>query len=287
MNPLTFDRALVRRRRGRATSGLTAYNFLFDWAMHNLIDRLELIKREFPRILQLGTRCTGAMSEKLMHAAHGEFIVCADQIANAHTTLILDEEHLPFAPASFDLIISPLSLHNVNDLPGALIQLRRALKPDGLLLAALPGGATLHELRASLLQAEIETSGGASPRVAPFADRRQLAELMQRAGFALPVVDGEKLTVSYPDTAKLYADLRGMGETNTVAVRAKNFTARNLWRKTEEIYRAQFVEPDGRLPATFEIIFLLGWVPHASQPQPLKRGSATISLGDALNQMPA
>jgi SAM-dependent methyltransferase len=193
-----------------------------------------------------------------------------------------DEEALPFAPHSFDLIVNPLTLHTVNDLPGALIQIRRALKPDGFFIGALFGGDTLHELRTSLMQAEMNISGGVSPRVAPMAGRRDLAALMQRAGFALPVVDAETVTVMYRDIFHLMHDLRGMGHTNSLAARRRTMTARALFLEAECIYRENYGVPGGKIPATFEIIYLNGWAPHESQQKPLRRGSAEHSLTDAL-----
>ncbi|HRO03438.1 MAG TPA: methyltransferase domain-containing protein, partial [Terricaulis sp.] len=194
----------------------------------------------------------------------------------------LDPEALPFAEASFDLIVSPLALHSVNDLPGALIQLRRALKPDGLLLAALFGGATLNELRLSLIEAEIELTGGAGPRVAPFADLQDLTHLMQRAGFALPAGDRDVVKVRYAEPMRLLADLRAMGETAALSERSPRGLSRRILARTFEIYAARFSDPDGRVRATFEIINLAGWAPHESQQKPLKPGSAKTRLADAL-----
>ena len=193
-----------------------------------------------------------------------------------------DEENLPFAPQTFDLAVSALSLHTVNDLPGALIQIRRALVPDGLFIGALFGGETLKELRACLMQAELNIRGGIGPRVVPMADRLTLAGLMQRAGFALPVVDADTITVMYRDIFHLMGDLRGMGETNAVAAKQKTMTGRKLFQEAGRIYKEQYADADGKIPATFEIVYLNGWSPHESQQKPLARGSAQFSLTEAL-----
>ncbi|MFT5180998.1 MAG: NADH dehydrogenase [ubiquinone] 1 alpha subcomplex assembly factor 5, partial [Alphaproteobacteria bacterium] len=195
-------------------------------------------------------------------------------------TLAADEEFLPFRDGSFDLILSCASLHHVNDLPGALIQIQRALKPDGVFLAALFGGATLTELRQSWLAAETTLEGGAGPRVAPFADLRDAAGLLQRAGFALPVADSDTITVTYDNPLKLMSDLRGMGETNVLVERRRTPTRRATLMAVAERYMSQFAGDDGRAPATFQILYLTGWAPAAGQPQALRPGSATARLAD-------
>ena len=179
-------------------------------------------------------------------------------------------------------MIAPLTLHWVNDLPGSLLQIRHILKPDGLLLAAMWGGETLKELRAALLQAEIETVSGASPRVSPFTDVRDAGGLLQRAGLGLPVVDSDILTVTYPDMFALIRDLRAMGETNAVKDRRHNFTARATLLRAAAIYRERHGDADGRIPASFQLLTLTGWAPHDSQQKPLKPGSGKVSLIDAL-----
>jgi SAM-dependent methyltransferase len=193
-----------------------------------------------------------------------------------------DEEALPFAPDSFDAVLSNLSLHWVNDLPGALAQIRRILRPDGLLLASLLGGRTLEELRLCLLEAESEVAGGASPRVSPSMETRDAGALLQRAGFALPVADADLIDVSYPDALALMRDLRGMGETNATAGRTRRFTRREVVLRAAAIYARRFARPDGRIRASFEIVTLTGWAPAPSQPQPLRPGSAAARLADAL-----
>jgi SAM-dependent methyltransferase len=190
---------------------------------------------------------------------------------------------LPFADASFDLVVSGLSLHWVNDLPGALIQVRRALRPDGLFLAALLGGDTLIELRQALVEAETEVEGGASPRVSPFLDVREAGALLQRAGFSLPVVDLDTITVTWPDALALMKDLRGMGEANAVLERKKSFTRRGTLLSAAAGYQARHGDAEGRIPATFQIVYLTGWAPHDSQQRPLRPGAATSRLADALD----
>jgi len=194
--------------------------------------------------------------------------------------LVLDPEQLPFAPQSFDLIVSPLALHWTNDLLGALIQIRLALKPDGLMLASLIGGASLQELRLSLIEAESEIKGGAGLRVAPFAQLEDIAALLQRAGFALPAADRDVLNVRYAQPLRLLSDLRAMGE--TAALTTQSPLSRTVLMRALEIYAKRFSDEDGRVRATFEILTATGWAPHASQPKPLKPGSATTRLADAL-----
>jgi SAM-dependent methyltransferase len=217
-------------------------------------------------------------------------IIAADALASgAGPAVAADEEALPFRDGSLDLVISGLALHFVNDLPGALVQVRRALKPDGLFLAALLGGGTLTELREAFAAAETETEGGVSPRIAPFADLRDLGALLQRAGFALPVTDSERVTVRYATPFGLMADLRRMGATNVLIERRRTPLRRKTLRRMTEIYAERFADPDGKVRATFEILWLSGWAPHASQQQPLRPGSAKARLADALQtkELPA
>jgi NADH dehydrogenase [ubiquinone] 1 alpha subcomplex assembly factor 5 len=229
------------------------------------------VKREFAMVLQIGPgSVTHPKIKTLFHM---------DMAGDAH--VIADEEFLPFADASLDLIICTMNLHCINDLPGAMIQMKRALKPDGLFVAAMPGGETLYELREALMQAELSASGGASPRVFPFADKQQMGGLMQRAGFALPVVDSEIVRVTYDHVFKLLRDLRGMGEGNSILERNRKTPGKSFFAEAAQIYADKFSE-DGRITATFEMIFLIGWAPHSSQQQPLKPGSANLKLADAL-----
>ena len=284
-----FDRRAVRRHRERAAPVLGAHDFLLRDVAGRLAERLDDVTRRFPLALDLGCH-DGALGRALAGHNSIETIIQADlspamaslAAGGGNPALAADEEALPFTEDAFDAVFSLLSLHWVNDLPGALVQVRRALKPDGLFLAALLGGETLKELRAALLEAEIEVEGGAGPRVSPFADVRDLGALLQRAGFALPVADVDEIQVSYPDAFKLMADLRGMGEANAVADRRKGFSRRATLMRAAALYAERHVGPDGRLPATFQVVYLTAWSPHESQPQPLAPGSAKARLATAL-----
>ncbi len=282
-----FDRRIVRLHRDRAAAHLDANDFLRREVAVRLLDRLGDIKRGFPTALDLGC-ATGTLGRMLKEGEGGiETLVQCDlsqSMAKRAQGLraVADEEALPFAMGGFDLVLSCLSLHWVNDLPGALVQIRRALKPDGLFLAAMYGGRTCTELRHALSAAEMELEGGLSPRVSPFAEVRDAGNLLQRAGFALPVVDCDTLSVSYPEPMKLMGDLRAMGETNSVIERRKSFTRRETLAAAAAKYVEEFAGPDGRIPATFEIIFLTAWAPHPSQPKPLAPGSAENRLADFL-----
>lgn len=293
-----FDRATVRRHRQRAADGMDHFGFLFAEVADRLAERVEDVLRSFPRVLDLG--CHGGDLARLLPGRKGiETVICADlaegMVRRAATAspaargLVCDEEALPIAAGSVDLVVSALSLHWVNDLPGALLQIRQALRPDGFFLAAMFGGQTLKELRQCFADAEIELEGGISPRTSPFCDMRDAGSLLSRAGFAMPVVDSEIITVSYEHPLKLLHDLRGMGESNAVHERRKAFTRRETLLTAMELYLDRFAGTgDGeegdemRVPATFEILWLAGWAPDASQPQPKAPGSATVSLADAL-----
>ncbi len=288
-NPNTmrvFDRALHAQHRARAAANFSAHDFLLRRVAENMEDRLEIIRRDFPLALDLGAH-QGFLTQMTRDAAKLGQIITADlsptMLNHAKgLRVVLDEERLPFADKSFNLIASALSLHWVNDLPGAMIQIRRALVPDGLFMGALFGGETLIELRQSLAEAEVECEGGLSPRVSPFADLRDMGALMQRAGFALPVVDSDRVTVNYGSVLKLMAELRGMGETNALIERHRTPMRRATLLRAAEIYQENFGLADGRVPATFEIIMLAGWSPHESQQKPLRPGSAKARLADAL-----
>ncbi|MHA1107828.1 MAG: methyltransferase domain-containing protein [Alphaproteobacteria bacterium] len=273
-----FDRAALRRHRARAAAGFAEHDFLFREVAERLVERLGDVRRDFPRVLILGGH--GAILRNALPPGCGaELLVeCAD----APASLVADEDMLPFAQSGFDLVISAMALHWVNDLPGALVQARRALKPDGLFLAAFPGGATLHELRRALMEAEAETTGGAGLRVSPFVELRDAGDLLQRAGFALPVADGETITVTYGDAFALMRDLRGMGESNAMAARRKSFSRRDTMFAAASRYGELFASEDGRIPASFEIVTLTAWAPHAAQQKPLAPGSAEASLADVL-----
>jgi len=278
-----FDRALLRRRRARAAA-LGPATFLLDRVANDLAERLAAVLRRFDLALDLGTP-----GEAVRLALHGSgavgTVIRADAAAtraSADKIVAADEEALPLAAGALDLVISALALQFVNDLPGALVQIRRALKPDGLFLAALVGGDTLTELRQAFAAAESEVEGGAAPHVAPFADLRELGALLQRAGFALPVTDVDRLCVRYESVLALMHDLRRMGATNALTARRRTPLKRATLHRMAEIYAQRFADADGRLRATFEIVWLSGWAPHDSQQQPLKPGSAKTRLADAL-----
>lgn len=285
-----FDRKLVQRHRERAAAGFASADFLIRESAVRLADRLLDVTRTFPLALDLGCHA-GALGEELKASPKIGALVQADvspalaraaRAANGRPAICADEEFLPIAPQSLDLILSNLSLHWVNDLPGALAQMRMALRPDGLLLATLFGTETLKELRGVLIDAEMEVAGGIAPRVSPFTDVRDAGNLLTRAGFALPVVDAETVTVTYSDMFKLMADLRAMGETNTVIERRRVPTRRDVFLRAAALYAERFSDARGRITATFQIISMTAWAPHASQQKPLRPGSATARLADAL-----
>jgi SAM-dependent methyltransferase len=287
--PRLFDRTLHRKRLDRAAVGFAAADFLQRRAALDIAERLEGIMRDFPLAVDLSAR-GGVMREVLADSSAASrvgLLIEADLspamlARRSGPRVVLDEERLPFAAESLDLVVSTLGLHWTNDVVGALIQIRQALKPDGLFIGALLGGSTLTELRQALTAAEDEILGGAGSRVSPFADSRDAAGLLQRAGFALPVADVDRVNVSYEHPLKLMADLRQMGETNVLADRHPHALTRTLLARASEIYVERFAGPDGRVPATFEIVTLTGWAPHASQQQPLAPGSAKMRLADAL-----
>jgi SAM-dependent methyltransferase len=278
---LIFDRALLRARRRRAR-GLGAETFLLEHVAEDLAERLSVVQRPFALAADIGTP-GDAVARRLIDRGLAQTIVAIGDDEHAGGMRVsADEEALPVADGALDLAVSALALHHVNDLPGTLIQIRRALKPDGLFLAALLGGETLTELRQSFTQAEAEIEGGASPRVAPFADLRDLGALLQRAGFALPVTDTDRLTVRYPDAFALMRDLRRMGATNALKERSRKPLRRATLLRMAQVYAERFGDADGRVRATFEIVWLSGWVPHESQQKPLRPGSARARLADAL-----
>jgi len=267
-NPVIFDRRLLRVRRARAAA-LGPVTFLLDRVAADFAERLSAVLRKFDIAADLGTP-----TDTVRRAI-------ADQIGTV-AAVVADEEALPFRDASLDLVVSALALQFVNDLPGTLIQIRRALKPDGLLLAALIGGESLTELRVAFAEAEAEIEGGVSPRVVPFADLRDLGALLQRAGFALPVTDVDRVTVRYASPLALMHDLRRMGAGNVLTARRRTPLRRSTLLRVLEIYAERFADPDGRIRATFEIVWLSGWAPHESQQKPLRPGSAQTRLADAL-----
>jgi SAM-dependent methyltransferase len=275
---LVFDRALGRSRLRRALAG--GYpDFLLQRAADDLGERLGAVLREFAVAADLGTALP--VAAPVLAGRAGRLLRMAEA-EGTQADLVGDLESLPFAAGSLDLAVSLLALHGVNDLPGALIQIKRALKPDGLFMGCLLGGRTLQELRQALLEAESETMGGVSPRVAPFADLRDLGSLLQRAGFALPVIDSEIVTVRYRDAFGLFRDLRAMGWANALVARRKTPLRRETLLRAAALYAERFADPDGRLPATFEFVWVSGWAPHESQQKPLRPGSAKARLADAL-----
>lgn len=285
---LVFDRSLVRRRRERAIPDYADFAFLEQEVAERLAERLDDIRRRFPVALELGAR-SGALGRLLRAGGKVDTLIQADlspawarERAADGPAAAVDEEALPFADGSLDAVFGALSLHWVNDLPGALAQIRRALKPDGLLLMAMLGGDTLVELRDALFEAESEVTGGVSPRVSPFADLRDVAGLLQRAGFALPVADADTIPVTYETAFHLMRDLRGMGEANAVLERRRRFSPRALFARAAEIYAERFAGPDGRVPARFQVLYLTAWAPSADQPKPLRPGSASARLADAI-----
>lgn len=288
-----FDRKSVRAHRDRAAENIGEHDFLLGEVAARLSERLDDIKRDFACVLDLGCH-GGALGEMLAGRDGIETLVQCDlspamvrraAVKNRGFALSLaaDEEFLPFADGSFDSVLSNLSLHWVNDLPGALAQIRRALKPDGLFLASMLGGETLGELRRALAEAEIAEEDGLSPRISPMAEVRDLGGLLLRAGFALPVADTDTLTVMYEEPMKLMADLHAMGETNAATESRKGFTRRGTLMAAAARYAELFADDSGRVPATFEIITLTGWAPDPSQQQPLAPGSAEARLADALD----
>ncbi|MGN6309705.1 MAG: methyltransferase domain-containing protein [Xanthobacteraceae bacterium] len=271
--PVLFDRALLKARQERAVR-LGAATFLLDHVANDATERLAAVNRSFASGIDLATpgEVLRAVLERQGVSLRPVEITADDSAA------------LALAPGSIDLAVSLLALQFVNDLPGVLAQVRRALKPDGLLLAAMVGGDTLTELRQAFAAAEAEVEGGASPHVSPFADLRDAGGLLQRAGFALPVTDFERLTVRYDNAFALMQDLRRMGATNVLVERRKSPSRRATLLRMAQIYSERFADPDGRIRATFDIVWLLGWAPDASQPKALRPGSAKFSLEDAVKR---
>ncbi len=284
-----FDRPAWRRHRERAGRMASENSeFLFREVGKRLLDRLDDITLSFPLALELGAR-DGALREGLERRNGIETLVQCDSAGpfirrGSGLRMVADEELPPLAPACLDLIVSSLALHWSNDLPGALAQIRRALRPDGLFLASILGGKTLHELRGVLADAEVTVTGGLSPRLSPMVDVRDAGGLLQRVGFALPVIDIDRIDVSYPDALTLMRDLRVMGETNAVAERPRGMARRDVLFAAAELYAERFGDSERRIPATFDALYLTGWAPHASQQQPLRPGSGQTSLTDVLGR---
>ena len=281
---LIFDRRAVRLHRDRAAAGIDSVAEILRESATRLLDRLDDVTRSFAQALDVGGRGVVAPLLRDRGIATVSCDLSARMAARSPGPLVVaDEEWLPFAPASFDLVVANLSLHWINDLPGALIQLRRALRPDGLFLAALPILPTLAPLRTALLEAEAAMLGGASPRISPFPELRDCASLLQRAGFALPVADAEILSLRYADPLALLRDLRIAGETNAVRLRDRRTPPRALFAAA---LSGLPIEDDGRLAMPLRLAMMTGWAPSPDQPKPLRPGQFTISLEDALRAMP-
>ena len=284
--PILFDRARLRKRRERASASFAQHDFLHREAIEGVMESLHFINRPFPTIVELGAQ--GPLLKQALAARTGtrNYITC--DIAAGTLRLCdglrvrADEERLPFAENSVDAVISILSLQWVNDLPGTLAQIRRMLKPDGLFIAVLPGGETLHELRSIFAEVESAQRGGITPRIAPFIDVRDGGALLQRAGFALPVADSDTLTVTYPHLFALMEELRGAGHVNMLQQQPQHFTPRGFFGAAAKRYAERYGDSEGQLPVTVELVTLTGWKPSANQQQPAKRGSGQISLTKAL-----
>jgi SAM-dependent methyltransferase len=278
--PVIFDRALVRRNLMRAhQQGFV--DFLSRQVADELRERLALVLRDFSLVLDLNAPDQQIRQVLEQHSGIERVIRAASSLRRG-VDLVADEESLPFAPQVFDAVISSLSLQHVNDLPGVLAQMRAILKPDGLFIGCLLGGDTLKELRNVLMDAETELEGGIAPHIAPFADVRAMGGLLQRAGFALPVVDQDVVSVRYPHALALMRDLRGMGLGNALRDRRMRPLRRSTLMRALALYQERFAGADGRVRATFELIWLSGWAPHDSQQKPLKPGSAQKRLAEAL-----
>lgn len=281
-----FDLDLVTANRRRAfRNGDHKAGFLLDIAAEEMAERLGMVERRFDHAVEIGG-LTGVVANACMGSGKIGRMTRIDtdslyaRPGEELTPAAL--ETVPLEPSSVNLVLSPLLLHLTNDTPGMLIQMKRALKPDGLLLAAVPAAGTLAELRDVLLAAEAEIYGGASPRVVPFADIRDIGALLQRAGFALPVVDAQSYTVRYDSLFALMRDLKAMGMANPLIGRSRRPVGRAFFLRAAEIYAERYSDPDGRIRATFSIVYLSGWSPHESQQKPLKPGSAKVRLADAL-----
>jgi SAM-dependent methyltransferase len=280
--PRLIDRRALTRRLQRAERAGGGPDFLRARVAEDAEDRLAATLRPFPKTLDLASSGTAMRDMLRRRAGAGTGVVRAAATGLSDGDLVCDPEALPFAAESFDLIVSALSLQFADDLPGLLAQARRALRPDGLFLAAMLGGDTLTELRQSFGAAEAEIESGASPRVLPFADVRALGGLLQRVGLALPVTDVDRLTVRYDHPLALIGDLRAWGATNTLSQRRRAPLRRATLARALDIYRERFSDPDGRIRATFEIVWLSGWAPHPEQQKPASPGSATVRLSEAL-----
>jgi len=285
--PLLFDRRLLRQRRARFAAEIEERKVLLAYVAREIAERIEIMLRAFPRALDLGAY-RGLLGRTVADLPSvGDVMYAESVLAYARRcpapAVVCDEDALPFKDGAFNLIVSGLALHRVNDLPGSLIQVRRALAPDGLFMAAVLGAKALTELRQCLLKAEEEIDGGVSPRVAPFGDVRAYGALLQRAGFALPVTDAEEIEVVYPSPRAFMEEIRALGGGNVLMARSKKPLSRRTLARAEELYRSRYGTPDGKVTATFQFVFMSGWAPDPSQQKPLKPGSARNRLADALN----
>ena len=278
---LLFDRSLIKARRNRAAASFSDHAFLKERVAQDLANRLKLIRRSFQHCVDLGGH-TGQLVRALQEIPLVTTDLSEAMVAQSPTPLkvVLDEEALPFSENSLDLIISALSLHWVNDIPGLLAQVFHCLKPDGLFLASLFGGETLIELRDCFSMAELDLRGGMTPRLSPMISIKDAGALLQQAGFALPVVDCDRIQVTYPHPLALLHDLRKMGETNALVNRSRAPLPRTLLARTIDLYQERYGLGDGRVTATFDVITLTGWAPHDSQQKPLPRGSGKVRLED-------
>jgi len=283
---ILIDPALAVLRRKRAAKKFDPKTgFLMDIAADELAVRLGTVERQFDRAAVLFGG-TNSVADAVTATGKIDRLERVDVLEGGepdHPATSLED--VPLAADTYNLVLAPLFLHLVNDLPGSLIRMRRALKPDGLLLAAIPGAGTLSELNDVLLETEQQLYGGASPRVVPFGEVRAIGGLLQRAGFSLPVADVETYTVRYDSLFGLMADLRALGQANPLTARSKRPVSRAFFLEAAKLYSERYSDADGRIRATFSIIFLSGWAPHESQQKPLKPGSAKVRLADALKAM--
>ncbi len=288
--PRLFDRNLLAHRLDRAADGFSQAHFLRERAVEDLVETLSAINRQFDVALDMAAR-DGAFGRAILDTPvagkiglliEGELSEKLSTQQSGTARLVMDEEALPFGDDSLNLVVNALGLHTMNDLPGVLVQVRRALKPDGLFIGSLFGGETLTELRACLMEAELEVRGGYGPRIAPFAESPDLIDLLKRTGFSMPVVDSDRVTVTYEHPLRLMADLRAMGESNILLQRPRKGLNRAILEKASALYFERHADAEGRIVATFEIITLSGWKAHDSQQKPLRPGSAKMRLADAL-----
>ncbi len=278
---IIFDRELIKNKRQRASNNFSEHDFLFQWSKNQICERLLDINRHFDTALNIGSRCPIPSDHKKIGQISTMDLV-DNPVSQCKPYIQGNEELIPIAKNSMDLVLSNLNLHTVNDLPGTLIQIRNTLKSDGLFMASIFGGETLHELRKAIADIEISMFGGISPRIFPFADKPQMGDLIQRAGLNLPIIDSEIITVTYDNVFKLLHDIRGMGESNSIIERNKTPLNKEFFMRLAQKYHDNYAEDDGRIVASFEIIFLHGWAPHESQQTPLSPGSAKNSLAEAL-----